>query len=180
MYVSMNSTLAVQYNGDLNLLRQMLGQLPDGGNVTLDDSLIFPLMGMMQVNDSVYALVGGVIENASQVDGVTVKAMAALQDRLVFVGSSGMGITMPYSEISSVVADCGMMSCDINISKKNGGVAKVNSILKTASNHFVNWFNSHQHQISTTPAPATTSAPTSDLDSLRKEIEELEKGLDDY
>ena len=176
--VSMNSTLAVQYNGDLNLLRQMLGQLPDGIHVTNNDALIFPLMGMMQANDSAYALVGGVIENASQVDGVSVKAMAALQDRLVFVGSNGMGITIHYSEINSVAADCGMMSCDINISKKNGGMAKVNSILKTASNHFVSWFNSDRHQISTMPSPVTTSAPTSDLDSLRKEIEELEKSLD--
>jgi len=172
--VSMNSSLAVQYNGDLNLMRQMLGQLPDGINVTNDDALIFPLMGMMQADDSVYALVGGIVK--AQVDGVPVKAMAALQDRLVFVGSNGMGITMPYSEISSVVADCGMVSCDINISKKNGGMAKVNTILKIASNHFANWFNSHRHQISTTPAPAATSA-TSELDSLRKEIEELEKGL---
>ena len=174
----MTSGMGVQYNGDLNLLRQMLGQLPDGVHVTNKDVLIFPLMGMIQEGDSVYALVGGVMETASQVDGVSVKAMAALQDRLVFVGSSGMGITMPYSEISSVVADCGMMSCDINISKKNGGVAKVNSILKTASNHFANWFNSERHQISTDPVPATTSAPTSDLASLRKEIEELEKGLE--
>ena len=172
----MNSSLAVQYNGDLNLMRQMLGQLPDGIHVTNNDALIFPLMGMMQANDSVYAIVGGISQVTTQVDGVSVKAMAALQDRLIFVGSNGMGITMPYSEISSVVADCGMVSCDINISKKNGGMAKVNTILKTASNHFVNWFNSHRHQISTTPAPAATSA-TSELDSLRKEIEELEKGM---
>ena len=172
----MNSSLAVQYNGDLNLMRQMLGQLPDGIHVTNNDALIFPLMGMMQANDSVYAIVGGISQVTTQVDGVSVKAMAALQDRLIFVGSNGMGITMPYSEISSVVADCGMVSCDINISKKNGGMAKVNTILKTASNHFVNWFNSYRHQISTTPAPAETSA-TSELDSLRKEIEELEKGM---
>ena len=172
----MNSSLAVQYNGDLNLMRQMLGQLPDGIHVTNNDALIFPLMGMMQANDSVYAIVGGISQVTTQVDGVSVKAMAALQDRLIFVGSNGMGITMPYSEISSVVADCGMVSCDINISKKNGGMAKVNTILKTASNHFVNWFNSHRHQISTAPVPAATSA-TSELDSLRKEIEELEKGL---
>ena len=172
----MNSSLAVQYNADLNLMKQMLGQLPDGIHVTNNDALIFPLMGLMQADDSVYAIVGGISQVTTQVDGVSVKAMAALQDRLIFVGSNGMGITMPYSEISSVVADCGMVSCDINISKKNGGMAKVNTILKTASNHFVNWFNSHRHQISTTPAPAATSA-TSELDSLRKEIEELEKGM---
>jgi len=175
----MNSGLSVQYNGDLNLLRQMLGQLPDGMHVTNNDALIFPLMGMMQVDDSVYALVGGLIETSSQVDGVSVKAMAALQDRLVFVGSNGMGITMHYSEINSIVADCGMMSCDINISKKNGGMAKVNSVLKVASNHLVNWFNSGRHQTSVTAPPVTESAPTSDVESLRKEIEELEKYLDD-
>ena len=164
----------VPYNADFAFFREMLKQLPDGFHVTNNDSQIFPLMSMMQPGDTVYALVPAQLN--TQIDGIPVNTMAALQDRLIFAGG-GAGVTIPYSEINNAHADCGVMSCDINISKTNGGMAKVSTVLKVAANHFVNWFNPYKHQLATTEAPTTTTQDNKDLDSLRKEIEELEKGL---